>query len=191
MLFSFSSCRFFLFCFVFVFVFSGCTHRIWKFIHGKDIPCFWVGRISIVKMTTIQGNLQIPCNPYQIINHIFHRTRTKHFKMCIETPSIGEVTIRRKETQRPQIAKAILKKKIWTGGIRLSDFRLHYEAIVIKQCGTVTKTEIIDWWNKPRNKPKHLWSTNLRQRRQEYTTNIVKTMSSISGAGKIGQLYVK
>ena len=26
---------------------------------------------------TTQGNLQIQCNPYQITNGIFHRTRTK------------------------------------------------------------------------------------------------------------------
>ena len=34
---------------------------------------------------TNQGNLQIPGNPYQITNSIFHRTRTKHFKICMET----------------------------------------------------------------------------------------------------------
>ena len=29
---------------------------------------------------TIQGNLQIQCDPYQITNGIFHKTRTKSFK---------------------------------------------------------------------------------------------------------------
>ena len=43
----------------------------------KDIPCSWIGRINIVKMTI--GNLQIQCKPYQITNGIFHRTRTKNF----------------------------------------------------------------------------------------------------------------
>ena len=28
---------------------------------------------------TTQGNLQIHCNPYQITNGIFHKTRTKKF----------------------------------------------------------------------------------------------------------------
>ena len=43
----------------------------------------------------------------------------------------------------------------------------------------------------PRNKPTHLWSINLRQRRQEYTMEKRQLISSISGAGKIGQLHVK
>ena len=37
----------------------------------RDIPCSWVGRINIVKMTTY--NLQIQCDPYQITKGIFHR----------------------------------------------------------------------------------------------------------------------
>jgi len=43
----------------------------------RDIPCSWVGRINIVKMTTTKSNLQIQCNPYQINIGIFHRTRAK------------------------------------------------------------------------------------------------------------------
>ena len=42
---------------------------------------------------------------------------------------------------------------------------------------------------KPGDKPTHIWSPNLQQRRQEHT--VEKTASSISGAGKTGQLYVK
>ena len=41
----------------------------------------------------------------------------------------------------------------------------------------------------PRNKPTHLWSINLQQGRQEYTMGY--RVSSISGAGKTGQLHVK
>ena len=54
-----------------------------------------------------------------------------------------------------------------------------------KQYGTDTKTEIQmnGTGIKPRNKPTHLWSINLQQWR--------KDVSSISGAGKTGQLHVK
>ena len=51
----------------------------------RDIPCSWIGRINIVKMTITQSNLQIQCNPYQTTNGIFHRTRTKNFTICIKT----------------------------------------------------------------------------------------------------------
>ena len=33
---------------------------------------------------TNQSNLQIQCNPYQATSHIFHRTRTNNFKICME-----------------------------------------------------------------------------------------------------------
>ena len=51
----------------------------------RDVPCSWVGRINIVKMTTTTCNLQIQCDPYQITNAIFHRTRTKNFTIHMET----------------------------------------------------------------------------------------------------------
>ena len=34
---------------------------------------------------TTKYSLQIQCNPYQIANGIFHRTRTKYFTIRIET----------------------------------------------------------------------------------------------------------
>lgn len=41
----------------------------------------------------------------------------------------------------------------------------------------------------PRIKPMHPWSINLQQKRQEYTME--KKISSISGAGRPGQLHVQ
>ena len=34
---------------------------------------------------TAKCNLQIQCDPYQITNGIFHRTRTKNFTIYMET----------------------------------------------------------------------------------------------------------
>ena len=47
-----------------------------------------------------QNNLQIQCNPYQITNGIFHRTRTKIFTICMET-------------QKTSNSKSNLGKQIW------------------------------------------------------------------------------
>ena len=42
---------------------------------------------------------------------------------------------------------------------------------------------------KPRDKPTHIWSTNLTKEAKIY--NGEKIVSSISGAGKAGQVHVK
>ena len=75
------------------------------------------------------------CDPYQLTNGIFHRTRTKMSQFI-------------QKHKDPKIAKAVLRKKNGAGGINLPDFRLYYKATVIKSVWYWHKSRNIDQWNK-------------------------------------------
>ena len=91
----------------------------------RGIPCSWVGRINIVKMTILPNAIY----RFNVIPMAFFTELEQKISVHMET----------KKTPNRQ---AVLRKKNGAGGINLLDFRLYYKATVIKTVWYCIKTEI-------------------------------------------------
>ena len=126
----------------------------------REIPCSWVGRINIVKVTILLNAIyRFSAGTVTLSVTFFTELEWGNFTICLET-------------QKTLNSQCNLEKEEWSWRNQPSWLQIilqsysHQDSMVLAQ---KQRYRPMEQDRKSRNKPMHLWVPNFLQRKQEYT----------------------